>query len=98
MTRRRRAVTIVLGAAACALSVRGWGYYWGSGPHDGEDLRAFATFLEAAALLFAAALAWWGARPRRRAVSLLSIGLPGLLLLSTFAWYVLNVRLERWAR
>ena len=49
-------LSVVLGVLSLALSVRGAGYYLGSGPHDGEDLPSFVMFLAGSAVLFAAVL------------------------------------------
>jgi hypothetical protein len=91
----RLVLSIILGVASLALFVRGAGYYLGSGPHDGEDLPSFVMFLAGSALLFAAVLIGWSADRRRRGLWL--IGVSGVLLVVTFAWWALNVLLERWA-
>jgi hypothetical protein len=97
MTRRRVVIAVVAAAISLAFFVRGWGYYWGPGPHDGEDIPSFAMFLVGTIMVFVAALAWRGG-PRRRAVSWIALGLSGLLLLATLGWYALNVELEQWAK
>src|SRR3954447_979491 len=93
----RSVASIVLGVAALALFVRGFAYYTGSGPHDGEDLPSYVVFVAAAAVLFVALLIWWGARPRRRRLSTVALSISGVLLLLTSAWWYVNVMLERWA-
>ena len=91
----RLALSVVLDVVSIALFVRGFAYYVGSGPHDGEDLPSFVMFLAGSALLFAAVLIGWSTDRRRRGLWL--IGVSGVLLGVTFAWWVLNVLLERWA-
>ncbi|HEY7476839.1 MAG TPA: hypothetical protein VIB62_01250 [Actinomycetota bacterium] len=85
----------VLGVASFACFVRGAAYYVGTGPHDGEDLPSFAAFLVGAALLLAAVLIGWSVDRRRRGLWLVVPA--GILVLLTFAWWLLNVELERWA-
>lgn len=69
----------------------------GSGPHDGEDLPSFVMFVAGSAILFIAILAARKSRPVRRRVWLIGLCLSGVLVVVTFAWWVLNVMLERWA-
>jgi drug/metabolite transporter (DMT)-like permease len=92
----RSVASIVLGLVALALFVRGFAYYVGSGPHDGEDLPSFATFVAATAALFVAIAIWWSARPRRR-LSIVALSISGVLLVVASAWWYVNVMLERWA-
>jgi drug/metabolite transporter (DMT)-like permease len=94
---KRPIASVVLGLVALALFVRGFAYYAGSGPHDGEDLPSFATFVAATAVLFVAILIWSSARPRRRRVSVVALSISGVLLVVASAWWFLNVMLERWA-
>jgi predicted permease len=94
---KRLVVPVLLGVVSLALFLRGSGYYLGSGPHDGEDLPSFVIFLAGSAALLAAVLSWGSARRRWRKLWLIGICLSGVLLLITLAWWVLNVRLERWA-
>jgi hypothetical protein len=91
----RFVLSVLLGVASLGLFVRAAGFYLGSGPHDGEDLPSFVMFLAGSALLFAAALIGWSPDRRRRGLWL--IGISGVLLIVTFAWWRLNVLLERWA-
>ncbi len=93
----RLVLSVVLGVASLALFVRGVGYYVGSGPHDGEDLPSFVTFLAGSAVLFAAVLISWSPRPGRRRLWVVGLCLSGVLLLMAFAWWAFNVMLERWA-
>ena len=93
----RSIASAVLGLVALALFVRGFAYYAGSGPHDGEDLPSFATFVAATAALFVAILTWSSARPQRRRVSVVALSISGVLLVVASAWLCLNVMLERWA-
>jgi Na+/melibiose symporter-like transporter len=93
----RLVLSIVLGVVSLALFVRGVGYYVGSGPHDGEDLPSFLTFLAGSAVLFVAVVLSWNARPGRRTVWVVGVCLSGVLLLLMFAWWALNVMLEQWA-
>jgi riboflavin transporter FmnP len=93
----RLVLAVVLGVVSLALLVRGFGYYVGSGPHDGEDLPSFMTFLAGSAVLFAAVVLSWNARPGRRTQWIVGVCLSGVLLLMTFAWWAFNVMLERWA-
>jgi hypothetical protein len=95
--KRRLVLSVVLGGASLALFVRGAGYYFGSGPHDGEDLPSFVMFLAASAVLFAAVLVSWSARLGRRNLWLIGLCLTGALLLMTFGWWAFNVMLEQWA-
>lgn len=88
-------VSVVLRVASFVVFVRAAAYYVRSGPRDGEDLPSFVLFLAGSALLFAAAVISWSADRRRRGLWL--IGLSGVLLVVTFAWWRLNVLLERWA-
>jgi xanthine/uracil permease len=93
----RLVLPLVLGVVSLALFVRGVGYYWGSGPGDGEDLRSFVTFLAASAVLFVAVLVSWRPRLTRRGPWIIGLCVSGLLLLMTFGWWALNVELVRWA-
>ncbi len=93
----RLVLPVVLGVVSLALFVRGVGYYWGSGPGDGEDLPSFVTFLAASAVLFLAVLVSWRPRLTRRGLWIIGLWVSGLLLLMTFGWWALNVELERWA-
>ena len=90
-------LSVVLGVVSIALFVRGFGYYVGSGPHDGEDLPSFVTFLAGSAALFAAVGISRIARPERRTLWIVGVCLSGVLLLMTSAWWTFNVMLERWA-
>ena len=94
--RPRLVVAGVLAAISLALWVRGWGYYWGPGPHDGESRPPLVAFIAGAAALLAAALAWLGVRPRQRARWWYAVGLSALLLLLTTAWWAFDVLAERW--
>jgi hypothetical protein len=94
--RARLIVAGVLGMVSLALWVRGWGYYWGPGPHDGESFLPLVAFIAGTAFLLAAAVAWLGARPRRRAAWWFAVGLSGLLLLVTSAWWAFHVLAEWW--
>jgi hypothetical protein len=93
----RLVLPVVLGVVSLALFVRGVGYYWGSGPGDGEDLPSFVTFLAASAVLFVAVLVSWRPHLTRRGLWITGLCVSGLLLLMTFGWWALNVELERWA-
>jgi hypothetical protein len=93
----RLALSVILGVVSIALFVRGFAYYVGSGPHDGEDLPSFVTFMAAAAALFAALLVSRRTRRGRHAPWVVGVSLSGVLLLMTSAWWALNVMLERWA-
>jgi drug/metabolite transporter (DMT)-like permease len=93
----KHVASVVLGVVALALFGRGLAYYWGSGPHDGEDLPSFVTFLAGSAVLLAAVLVWWSAHPRRRALALVGLFLSGVLVLITSWWWWFNLMLERWA-
>jgi hypothetical protein len=95
--RLRLVLSVVLGVVSLAFFVRGFGYYVGSGPHDGEDLPSFVTFLAGSTVFFAAVVLSWNARPGRRTLWVVGVCLTGVLLLMTFAWWVLNVMLEHWA-
>lgn len=53
-TLKRVIVPIVLVLVSTALFARGLAYYWGAGPHDGEDLPSFVMFLAGSAVLFVA--------------------------------------------
>jgi hypothetical protein len=90
-----RVIAIVVGVASSAFLLRGAALYVGSGPHDGEDIPSFVMLLAASALLLVAVLIGWSADRRRRGLWL--IGVSGVLLLVTFAWWAFNVMLERWA-
>ncbi len=94
---KRLVFPVLLGVISLALLVRGLGYYWGSGPHDGEDLPSSVMFVAGSAALVAAVLSWGSARRRWRSLWLIGICVAGVLLLMTFAWWVFNVMLERWA-
>jgi len=93
----RLALSVVLGVVSIALFVRGFAYYVGSGPHDGEDLPSFVTFLAASAGLFAALVLSWSSRPGRRTLWIVGSCLSGVLLVMTATWWAFNVMLERWA-
>ena len=95
--RYRLVLPVVLSVVSLALFVRGVGYYWGSGPHDGEDLPSFVSFLAASAALFVAVLVSWRPRPTRRGLWITGLCVSAVLLLMTFGWWALNVELERWA-
>jgi hypothetical protein len=95
--RARSAVSVVLGLVAIGLLVRGWAYYWGAGPRDGEDIPSYIVLLEGCVLLFAAVLIGWRRdRPHRRVWIALLWG-SGVLSALVSAWWSLNVLLERWA-
>ena len=96
-TKLRVALPVVLVAVSLALFVRAVGYYWGSGPHDGEDLPSFLTFVAASAVLFFAVLVSWRPHVTRRGLWIIGLCVSGLLLLMTVGWWALNVELERWA-
>jgi hypothetical protein len=93
----KRGISAVLVAASLALFVRGIGYYSGPGPHDGEDLPSLLTFVAGSAALFAAVLVGSTARQGGRGPWVIGLCLSGVMLLTTVAWWALNVRLERWA-
>ena len=95
-TLRRSIVPVVLVLISIAFFIRGLAYYWGTGPHDGEDLPSFVMFLVGSAVLFVAAFIGWSLDRRRRGLWL--IGVSGVFLVAAFAWWGLNVLLERWAR
>jgi hypothetical protein len=95
-SRVRPVVATVLGLISLSLWVRGWGFYWGPGPHDGESRYPLVVFVAGSVVLIAAAVAWLGARPRRRAVWWWAVSLSGLLLLLTSAWVAFDVLAERW--
>jgi hypothetical protein len=97
-TRVRLTLAGVLGAMSLALWVRGWGYYWGPGPHDGESRLPLLAFIAGSAVLIAAVLAWLGVHPRRRALWWWSVGGSGLLLLLMSAWWTFDVLAEYWVR
>jgi hypothetical protein len=94
--RLRLVVAGVLALISVALWVRGWGYYWGPGPHDGESRHPLVTFIAGSAFLLAAAVAWLGPRPRRQAAWWYAVGLSALLLLLTSAGWAIDVLVERW--
>ena len=94
--RVRLVVAGVLAIISLALLVRGWGYYWGPGPHDGESRHPLVAFIAGSASLLAAAVGWLGPRPRRQAVWWYAVGLSALLLLLTSAWWAFDVLVERW--
>ena len=94
--RPRLVVAGVLVAISLVLWVRGWGYSWGSGPHDGESRLPLVAFIAGSAVLLAAAVAGLGVRPRRRARWWYAVGLSALLLLLTTAWWAFDVLVERW--
>jgi hypothetical protein len=84
---KRSVASAILGVVAIALAVRGFAYSWGSGPHDGEDLPSYVTFVAATAVLFVAILLWWSGRPRRRRVSTVALSISGVLLLLATGWW-----------
>jgi hypothetical protein len=90
-------VSLLFGVISIALFLRGWGYYWGSGPHDGEDLPSFVTFVAGSAALSAAVLIGWSENRGHRKLWLTALSVSGVLLLTTCAWWAVNVILERWA-
>lgn len=93
----KRWISAVLVAASLALFVRGIGYYSGSGPHDGEDLPSLLTFVAGSAALFAGVLVGSTARRGRAGPWVIGLCLSGLVLLTTVAWWALNLGLEGWA-
>jgi hypothetical protein len=86
----RSAISIVLGSVAIGLFVRGWAYYWGAGPHDGEDIPSYVVLLEGCVVLFVAVLIGWHREWPHSGVS-------GTVSALVFAWWWLNVLLARWA-
>ena len=97
LARVRTSISTVLGLVTTALFVRGCAYYWGTGPHDGEDLPSFVMFLAGSAVLCIAVLLGWSPDRRRRKLWLAALSASGILVVVTFAWWALNVMLERWA-
>ena len=95
--RTRRWISGFLVVASLALFVRGLGYYSGSGPHDGEDLPSLLTFAAGSAASFAAVLVGSTARRGRAGLWVIGLCLSGLVLLTTVAWWALNLGLEAWA-
>ena len=93
----RQVLSGALGVASLALFARGAAYYAGSGPHDGDDLPSFVTFLAASTVLFAAVLTSWSPRLERRGRWLVGLCISGGLLVMAFVWWVFNVMLEQWA-
>ena len=95
--KRQLILPVVLSVASLALFARGTGYYLGSGPHDGEDLPSYVMLLAGSIVLVAAVLSLWSARFERRNLWIVSLCASSVLLLTTLAWWWLNVMLERWA-
>ncbi len=90
-------IVVILGLVSLALLLRAVAYYWGDGPHDGEDLPSFLTFLASAAVLLVAVLIGLVGGLRRRNQCLHWLVVSGVLLALAFAWWWLNVMLEQWA-
>jgi len=92
----RLALSIVLGVVSVALFIRGFAYYVGTGPHDGEDFPSFVTLMAGAAALFAAVLISWRPRGGSRTPWVVGVWVSGVLLLMTFGLWALNALVQVW--